>query len=206
MSGFACERCGECCRRGGPALHAEDLDLVRSRVLAYSHLFTLRQGEPAHDQVRNRVLPLEAEIVKLKAAGDPSWTCVFYLEAERGCAIYASRPLECRLLSCQDTAALEAAYARGRLTRAHIIPANSALAELAAEHEARCPAPRLASLLAAARDGDPAAARAAREMQAYDRAFRTALIAKGLPADILPFLLGRPLDTVARQIEAADAS
>ncbi|MEW5773180.1 MAG: YkgJ family cysteine cluster protein [Thermodesulfobacteriota bacterium] len=205
MTDLACDRCGQCCRQGGPALHAEDLPLVRDKVLTYADLFTLRRGEPARDQFRDRLLPLEAELVKLKGAGDPSWTCVF-LQEPAGCGIYASRPLECRLLSCKDTAALAAAYASGRLGRADILPPGSALAQLAAEHEARCPVPELTRLLAASRAGDGGAARAAADMLAYDRAFRAALADKGLPADILPFLLGRPLDVVARQAEAAAAA
>lgn len=207
MAAPTCDRCGRCCRAGGPALHAADLPLVGSRgdrVLTYAHLFTLRRGEPAHDQVQGRLLPLDEEMVKLKAAGDPDWTCVFYQEAGHGCAIYAHRPLECRLLSCKDTAPLAAAYAQDRLGRADILPPGSALADLAAEHEARCPVPELSRLLAAARSGDAAAAQAAADMLAYDRAFRAALVDKGLPADVLPFLLGRPLDVVARQVEAAE--
>lgn len=202
MSAPACERCGRCCRQGGPALHAGDLPLVRDRVLTYAHLYTLRRGEPARDQFRDRLLPLAAELVKLRGAGDPSWACIF-LEEPAGCAIYARRPLECRLLSCRDTAALAAAYDRDRLARAHILPPGSALAQLAAEHEARCPVPELAAHLAAARSGDSAAARAVSDMLAYDRAFRAALVEKGLPPDVLPFLLGRPLEVVAGQAEAA---
>jgi hypothetical protein len=201
-----CDRCGRCCRQGGPALHAEDLPLVRDKVLAYADLFTLRRGEPARDQFQDRLLPLEHELVKLKGDGEPTWACIF-LADPAGCGIYPSRPLECRLLSCRDTAPLAAAYAQGRLTRAHILAPGSALAQLALEHEARCPVPELAAHLAAARAGDSAAARdaarAVSDLLAYDRAFRAALVEKGLPADILPFLLGRPLDIVARQIEAA---
>ena len=209
MSAGECRRCGQCCRQGGPALHAEDLPLVRSKALAYADLYTLRQGEPARDQFQDRLLPLERELVKLRGAGDPSWACTF-LEEPAGCGIYANRPLECRLLSCKDTAPLAAAYAQGRLTRADILAPGSALAELAAEHGARCPTPELARLLAAARAGDAATARiaaqAAADMLAFDRAFRAALVDKGLPAEVLPFLLGRPLDVVARQIEAAERS
>jgi Fe-S-cluster containining protein len=204
----ACDRCGQCCRQGGPALHAEDLPLVRDKVLSYADLYTLRRGEPARDQFQDALLPLEHELVKLKGDGDPAWTCAFFRESPVGCGIYAHRPLECRLLSCKDTAPLAAAYASGRLARADILPPGSALAALAAEHEARCPAPELARLLTAARAGDvataQAAGQAAADMIAYDRAFRAALVEKGLPPDILPFLLGRPLEVVARQIEAAE--
>lgn len=202
MTAPACARCGQCCRQGGPALHAEDLPLVRDKVLAYADLFTLRRGEPARDQFQERLLPLETELVKIKGAGDPDWACIF-LTDPAGCGIYASRPLECRLLSCRDTAPLARAYASGRLARAHILPPGSALAQLAREHEARCPVPELARRLTAARSGDSAAARAVSDMLGYDRAFRAALVEKGLPADVLPFLLGRPLDIVARQVEAA---
>ena len=44
---YDCLGCGACCRQGGPALHGEDLALVRSRQLRLDDLITVRQGELA---------------------------------------------------------------------------------------------------------------------------------------------------------------
>ncbi len=197
-----CTRCGDCCTGGGPALHAEDARLVGA-VLAYADLVTLRAGEPAFDQPRGAILPLPAEIVKIAGrdmAGN-DWACRFYKGPDGGCAIYAERPLECRLLDCRDTAALEAAYAAGRLTRLDLLPMHSVPAEILREHEAACPAGRAVEL--AGRHGREAAGNLA-EMLAYDRAFRAALRERGMGEAEMLFLLGRPLDAVVAAVRRAD--
>lgn len=200
-----CKRCGACCEGGGPALHAEDASLLGT-ALAYSDLVTLRAGEPAFDQPSGMVLPLAAEIVKV-AGRDITrgeWSCRFSSKAggEAECAIYANRPLECRLLDCEDTSALTAAYRNDRLTRLDLLPLDSVPAELVREHEAACPAGRAVEL---ARTPGREAAEALAEILAYDRAFRAALCERGMGEAEMLFLLGRPLDVVIEAVRRADA-
>ena len=66
----SCRRCGQCCDKGGPALHLEDLHLVRSGTLDLDSLVTLRAGEPVLDQPKGRVASLERELVKVARRGN----------------------------------------------------------------------------------------------------------------------------------------
>lgn len=203
-----CTRCGDCCAGGGPALHAEDRPLVGT-VLAFSDLVTLRAGEPAHDQPSGLVLPLGSEIVKV-AGSDVArgkWSCRFYQvsgvgETKGGCSIYENRPLECRLLDCRDTSALEGVYGAGRLARLDLLPMDSVPATLLREHEAACPAGRAVEL---ARTPGKEAAGALAEILAYDRAFRAALCERGMGEGELLFLLGRPLEIMVEAVRRAGA-
>ena len=47
QSKTSCNRCGSCCKQGGPALHMQDLDLVLSGKLHFEDLITVRRGELA---------------------------------------------------------------------------------------------------------------------------------------------------------------
>ena len=196
-----CSRCGECCRKGGPALHHEDLPLLRTPGGPdLADLMTLRAGEPALDQVRGRVEPLAGEIVKLRGRGT-AWTCLFFQEGDAACAIYRARPLECRALSCQDTRELERVYAKDRLTRRDILPTGHPLLELIEEHERRCPVAGYARLLGS---DAPENRRSRAEMLAWDREVRLLVTEKsGMDPAILDFLFGRPLELLAPALTAA---
>lgn len=196
-----CSRCGECCRKGGPALHREDLPLLRTPGGPdLADLVTLRAGEPALDQVRGRLEPLETEIVKLRGR-DGTWTCLFFRDGDAACAIYAARPLECRVLSCRDTRELARVYAQDRLTRADILPPGHPLLELVAEHERRCPVSGFARLL---ESGAPEDRRSRAAMLAWDREVRLLVGEKsGMDPAILDFLFGRPLEQLAPALTAA---
>lgn len=73
----SCIQCGSCCTKGGPALHNQDMDIMRRGVIMPQHLFTLRVGEKVYENVVGAVVPSQEEMVKIK--GKPgSWTCLFF--------------------------------------------------------------------------------------------------------------------------------
>lgn len=189
-----CERCGACCEKGGPALHGEDLALWKKGILPPSALMTLRKGEVARDDVAETLAPLSGEIVKVKSAPGKT-ACVFYRGKKKGCGIYADRPLECRLLSCRDTAAIAAAYDRDRLRRADLIGSDAKLAPLVAAHEERCSLLKVARMAAElSGPGGEAAASALLDLLQYDHFMRPFLAQKaGIRAEDMDFLFGRPL-------------
>lgn len=197
-----CRRCGTCCRKGGPALHRQDLQTIQamlgSRRLEYGHLLTLRCGEPVHDQIREEVILLETECVKIGSAHGKA--CPLYLPASRGCAMYAQRPAECAGLCCQDTAILARVASSPRLTRFDLIASGGALAELIQEHEQRC---SCQTLLRCLEQADEAGRRHIQEALCYDGAMRDLLRQRtGLRAEALSFLLGRPLPVVLQGLRA----
>ncbi|WP_035067064.1 YkgJ family cysteine cluster protein [Nitratidesulfovibrio termitidis] len=120
-----CRGCGTCCRKGGPALHTEDLALFRAGHLAPEHCLTLRAGELARE-LSGDLRPLERELVKLRprmAARDGDWSCLFLNQADSRCGVYAHRPAECRALLCRDTWAIQTLHAVDRVTRLDVLTA-----------------------------------------------------------------------------------
>jgi len=191
----ACRRCGACCLKGGPALHRADALLFDGpNALDLSLVVTLRAGEPAFDQVRGQVLPLESELLKLRGR-DGSWTCALYDAEARACGLYQRRPEECRTLSCQDTSALAAMYEQDRLTRRDLLPKGHAVLAVLAEHEALVPVPRIAPLAKLLRAGGQEALDAESELSQIaraDRAFRKSLEERaGIGSEYHDFFFGR---------------
>jgi Fe-S-cluster containining protein len=190
-----CRRCGECCQKGGPALHAEDKRLFEGEdALDLSLVVTLRAGEPVFDQLRGQVLPLEAELLKLKGK-DGGWACVFHDARARACGLYDRRPAECRALFCEDTSALAAIYDKDRLARRDLLPKGHGVLAVIAEHEALVPPARIALLADSFRAGGQEALDAESEltrMALADRAFRKSLSERaGIDPEYHDFFLGR---------------
>ena len=59
----ACQRCGTCCQKGGPALHQVDKELVDEGHLPASCLYTLRCGELARDPISGDLVELPTELI-----------------------------------------------------------------------------------------------------------------------------------------------
>ena len=191
-----CRRCGTCCEKGGPSLHQEDRHLVESGAIPAHCLFTMRRGELARDNVKDLLLPLEQELIKIKGQ-DGRWTCRFYDREGRGCTIYDRRPLECRALNCRDTHRIEAVYATERLTRKDLLLGVAGLWELVEDHEERCGYDRLGRLVAQGLDNSSEQLVAKDDILQtlrYDAELRRLAVDKGgMAAGILAFVFGRPL-------------
>lgn len=189
-----CQRCGTCCRAGGPALHLEDRALVQSGKIPLKDLYTIRAGELARDNVQGTLQPVTSELIKIKGAGR-TWTCRYYDPESKGCTIYENRPLECRVLNCRDTAAIEAIYDQRRLTRKELLDAVPALRDLVEEHAKKCSYRVLAELAARLKAGlDQDTVDNLVEMVGYDLHLRELITEKGRPDPaLLDFLFGRPL-------------
>ncbi len=134
-----CRRCGNCCRQGGPALHTQDLELVRSGRLPVRSLITVRKGELAYNPILEKICPVGVELVKIRGTGR-QWDCCFYDE-KRGCTIYEDRPRACRVLKCWDTEKILALVEKETLTRFDILKEDDPLVAVIREHERICPCP-----------------------------------------------------------------
>lgn len=140
-----CQRCGTCCTKGGPALHADDLPLIQDHRLDFSDLITIRLGEPVFSPLVNKIEPSRTELIKVSGQND-SWTCRFFSPKENGCEIYRHRPLECRLLQCWAPSALTSVIYQECLTRKAIMPVDDELAALVDLQEEHCSFASLAKL------------------------------------------------------------
>ncbi|MDI6798291.1 MAG: YkgJ family cysteine cluster protein [Desulfatibacillaceae bacterium] len=189
-----CIRCGKCCAKGGPALHREDLTLVKgSAAVEWRNLITYRKGELVHDNVKGGLTCLEREFVKLRPAQEGP-ACIFYDSDLCGCSIYPSRPLECRVLKCWDTGKIEEVYCQERLVRQDIIQDSKTLLQIVGEHEKRCSHSGLRQITQSQDMNWEEKAQKIVDMLSTDKAVRDLVAQKaGLDLAVLDFIFGRPL-------------
>ncbi|MBI5062791.1 MAG: YkgJ family cysteine cluster protein [Desulfatitalea sp.] len=201
MHKHQCRRCGTCCAKGGPALHRSDRDVVDSGKIPLKCLFTIRQGEPAYDNIRRSIAPAATDIIKIKGAADSDTTCIFLDQERVGCEIYESRPVECRVLTCWDTRAMMAMYDQERLTRADLLSRLPALNDLVAEHQERCGYDQVARWAERIKKelGGAEAVEALLDAIRYDQSLRQVAVERThLDPGLLEFLFGRPLSITIR--------
>lgn len=197
-----CKQCGTCCRKGGPALHTQDLPLLReSGDIDLTDIVTLRKGELAYDQPEAAVIPLQEEILKIKGAGG-SWTCKFLAISSQVCRIYKNRPLECQVLFCGDPDPLLKIYDKDRITRRDILPEGHPVLELIEEHDNKCAPQKMADLAAQVLEdwsGKENLKSSLLEMLVYDKSVRDLMTEKsGMPEEAMDFFFGRPLSVILR--------
>ena len=186
-----CRQCGTCCRKGGPILSREDLDLVRQGYIRHDQLVTIRQGEMGYNPASGMLEPVPVELLKIRGQGS-GWTCLFLAEANNGCTIYAHRPATCRVLQCWQPEALLATIYQNTLRRADLINPNDPILAEIDRHERACPGKEFTDLLAKA-GGQDSLARLT-EMVRADLAIREEVAQKtGISLEMEFFLFGRPL-------------
>ena len=187
-----CRQCGTCCLQGGPALHKEDLGLVGSGKLPINRLITIRKGELADDPLTDGVHAVAYELVKINGTGR-DWRCFYYADG-KGCTIYASRPLACRVLQCWDTAAILALVGKDMLTRLDILVAGDPLRGLVEEHERLCPCPDMEMIRDSVLSGRVQGLDDLQRLVDADLRFRDRVVNEhGLSLAEEMFVFGRPL-------------
>jgi len=196
----SCIKCGECCRRNGPALHRDDLYLISEKILDRNRMILLRRGEPVMDNVFNRPQLLNEELIKIRARKSGTWTC-FFLDQSNLCSIHNKRPRECRLLECWNPEQLINYYQTDRITRQDLIVSGSAMEELITVHEQRCSVLEIARLLKEEIEDPGKNAGKMNAMLAFDRSFREEFAKKtGTDESELLYYFGRPLGELLRPL------
>jgi Fe-S-cluster containining protein len=194
-----CLRCGECCRKGSPSLHQEDLGLLTSSLLSPRKIYTLRKGEPAKFTIEGRFGILPGELIKIKENPETGH-CIFYLDKQHSCSIYAHRPLQCRVQACWNPEAMEKLWEQEKLTRAEVLGNEEVLLEFLEEHDKRCAPQRLDAAferLHATREEE--ALEQVLKILRQDLAFRALCRDKlNFDEEELDFYLGRSLATIVR--------
>ncbi len=193
-----CKRCGTCCEKGGPAFHCQDRHLIEKGIIHSRHLYTIRKGELARDNITGELIPVSTDIIKIKGKGN-TWECVFYNKKKQICEVYENRPIECRVLKCWDTEKLEDIYSKDYLTRGALIPQTGELWSIIKEHQEKCAYGQIISFNNRAKNRkDENKLKEITDIIRYDMSLRTVLVEKGnMEVETLDFLLGRPLvDTI----------
>ncbi|MEW6426722.1 MAG: YkgJ family cysteine cluster protein [Thermodesulfobacteriota bacterium] len=187
-----CRRCGTCCRKGGPALHRQDLPLLVAGHIGHSHLLTVRRGEPVIPPFAEEPEPAGQELVKI--AGSTGWTCRFFREG-LGCSLYRHRPVECRTLFCADPAPLLALIGRETLNRLDLINPDDPVRAFIARQETDLPLSAMMERVAALRRRQDAeqARTALTAMINDDIRLREEWLRQGGQRCHELFLFGRPL-------------
>jgi Fe-S-cluster containining protein len=191
-----CIRCGTCCETTSPALHAADLDRVRSRALPLRALITLRAGETVWDNVRGALGVLDKEMIKVRQTD--TGACVLYDKERRACRVYEHRPVQCRDLMCWDTRAIERRNRTPRLSRKDLLGDAPLLLCLITAHEQRCGYAAVGDTVDRLRKARGRNPEPLLDLLRYDHAFRPFVAEKtGIPLEETDFYFGRPLtDTV----------
>lgn len=196
-----CDRCGTCCQKGGPALHFKDRTLLQNRFLHMEHLITIRKGEPVYSVTAEKPEPAASEIIKIKGR-DGEWSCMFFEKKRAECRIYESRPLECSLLKCWDTADIENAAGKDLLSRYDILAPQDPIMQHIKIHDNKCALENLALLLSAldTKHAKHKAESDLTELVQTDLAIRSQAIARfNFSLDLELFYFGRPLFKILDQ-------
>lgn len=143
---IVCKQCGTCCERGGPALHLQDVLLVKNGTLPFESIITIRRGEFVHDPVTESIKPSKTELLKISGSNG-TWTCLFYDKGKRGCSIYDNRPLACKTLKCWDTSEILKLSGRNLLSRLDLVGVETELGKRLIDHETLFPFPDIKALL-----------------------------------------------------------
>jgi len=188
-----CKRCGICCQKGGPALHGQDLDLLRDGRLPMENLISIRRGELAHNPLSGAIEPVVAELVKIRGTGQ-DWSCCYYEPSSKGCTIYGKRPLACGVLKCWQPEGILALVGQDLLSRLDILEEQDPLRPLVLEHERLCPCPDMGEVQKNLAEQKDSALPSLELLVNKDLAFRDRVVKEFnlLLAHEL-FLFGRPL-------------
>jgi len=114
----------------------EDIPLVMEGVLRKGELYSIRIGEPVRDNIENKLIITEKELIKVREKKDRGG-CIYYDEESRACTIYDHRPSQCAALACWDSNEFMKVYKRPKADRKSIVREEVLLA-LMDEHGRKC--------------------------------------------------------------------
>lgn len=186
-----CVQCGECCRKGSPTLHLEDLELLRLGNIPWSQLITLREGEPAYSPFDEQPFLVSSEYIKIREKRGSN-SCVFLDDQTSQCRIYRDRPVQCRAQTCWDAAPAKQLSRLPYLTRNDIFGEVELLSDIITEHHLRCSFKKLSEAFASLAEGGDGTLDRVLEQLAYEDHYRHFFRERfNIPEDNLDFVFGR---------------
>ncbi|MEJ5301712.1 MAG: YkgJ family cysteine cluster protein [Thermodesulforhabdaceae bacterium] len=195
----ACVQCGECCRKSGPVLHLDDMDLLRYERIPWKALYTIRSGEPVTSPDGSQIFFLVDERIKLREK-ENSKECIFLDSETNLCTIYDDRPLECRAQACWDNRSYQELENYPYLTRRDLFSHIEVLWDVIEAHKTRCSFEKLYGLIKLIRNEtsqEKASAIASEiiDLVGYENHFRSFMADQlKIPTDVLDLVFGRSLE------------
>lgn len=195
----SCVQCGECCRKGGPVLRMEDLDLLRTERIPWNALYTIRSGEPVKSPDGDRIFFLVDERIKLREK-EGSRECFFLDSGTLLCTVYDNRPLECRAQACWDPGGYMELENQPYLTRRDLFSHIEVLWDVIEAHRMRCSFEKFYNLIqkleaATSREQAEDVASKIIDFVSYESHFRYFMAEQlNIPLDVLDLVFGRSLD------------
>lgn len=189
----SCDGCAACCTGGGPILRAADEHLIKTGKIPLKYLYTIREGELLFDKDKVTMVPLGRDNIKIKV--NPETLECLFLDHEKKCTIYNTRPSECRAFKCWDSRQIEMIYSSDEcLTRKDLLKDVAGLWELVKDHHERCSYEKLGALVEQIDSDNDKVLDEISAMVNYDKSLRETLGQKGnMDPEMVDFLLGRPL-------------
>jgi hypothetical protein len=166
---------------------------VKRGFIERRYLYTVRKGEVAWDNMQERMVVIQEEMVKVKERGKDSGSCIFYEDEKKACAIYPSRPAQCSALKCWDTADFTRVFQEPKVKRGDLIEDGVTLGLIDA-HEKRCSYAALGRLVKEIPSRGSEPIEKILEMLRFDYELRPFASEKvGLRMDETDLWFGRPL-------------
>ena len=192
-----CVRCGECCRKGSPTLHEEDLELLQQGKIPWGQLITLREGEPAYSPFDEKPFLLPSECIKIREKAE-SKACVFLDDQTARCGIYHDRPVQCRAQACWEPVPARQLAKLPYLTRSGIWGEVELLSDIIAEHDQRCSFTKLSEAFMELSENKGEGVDRVLELMAYEDHFRHFFAERlEIPEEMLDLVFGRSLADLA---------
>jgi Fe-S-cluster containining protein len=193
-----CIRCGTCCTKGSPTLLEDDMALFNRDIVKPGHLITIRAGEPAYSNRTEELAATPEELIKIRETPGTK-TCIFYEKSGSKCAIYESRPAQCRSQECWNASASEGIDGLTPINRKRLLEPISSLWEIIQRHEERCSYSELGRAMTRLGATKGQTVGEVLDLLAFDHHVRGFIAENfGIDPDSMDFFLGRPLqDAIA---------
>lgn len=207
----SCVQCGECCRKGSPTLHVDDLELLKEGKIAWESLVTLRKGEPVRSPFEDKLFFLLDERVKIRE-NPASQQCIF-LDGETSlCTIYVDRPVQCRAQTCWSAEEATQLARQPYLTRRDIFRDAEPLTELLGQHDKRCSFGALQAAFNKLEETRGESIREVLDLLEYEGHFRSFLAEQlNIPENMMELTFGRSFEALLplfgfKAVEEADGA
>lgn len=112
--------------------------MVMEGALLPVQLITYRRGEPAWDPLKQEMVGLPCEMIKVRSV-EGGKICILYNSDASSCGIYENRPVECRALKCWDTREIESLFLKDLLDRRVLFQKSGTLLQLVDAYEKAIP-------------------------------------------------------------------